>query len=96
MPRPYILRITAERPIGKKHDNPLNIWILINVLLDFKRDFFMVVGDFGVSTSLNDRWLSGAEATEKIRPASKPDSNQNSDIERIIVFFTDGTFRSYT
>ena len=26
----------------------------------------------------------------------KQDINQNSDIERIIVFFTDGTFRSYT
>jgi len=26
----------------------------------------------------------------------KPNSNQNSDIERIIVFFTDGTFRSYS
>ena len=37
-----------------------------------------------------------AEATEKIRPASKPDLNQNLDIERIIVFFSDGTFRSYT
>ena len=35
------------------------------------------------------------EAYEKIRPASKPDTNPNSDIERIIVFFMDGTFKSY-
>ena len=32
---------------------------------------------------------------EKIPSATKRDSNQNSDIERIIVFFTDGTFKSY-
>jgi transcriptional regulator with XRE-family HTH domain len=32
---------------------------------------------------------------EKIPPASKRDLSQNSDIERIIVFFTDGTFKSY-
>ncbi|MDR0437703.1 MAG: helix-turn-helix domain-containing protein [Bacteroidales bacterium] len=36
------------------------------------------------------------EEHEKIPPATKRDSNQNSDIERIIVFFTDGTFKSYT
>ena len=33
---------------------------------------------------------------EKTPPATKRDFNQNSDIERIIVFFADGTFRSYT
>jgi transcriptional regulator with XRE-family HTH domain len=33
---------------------------------------------------------------EKIPPVTKRDASQNSDIERIIVFFTDGTFRSYS
>ncbi|MCL2414994.1 MAG: helix-turn-helix transcriptional regulator [Bacteroidales bacterium] len=33
---------------------------------------------------------------KKIQHTSKPDLNQNSDIERIIVFFTDGTFKSYS
>jgi hypothetical protein len=33
---------------------------------------------------------------EKIPPVTKRDASQNSDIERIIVFFTDGTFKSYT
>jgi hypothetical protein len=32
---------------------------------------------------------------EENLPAIKQKTNQNSDIERIIVFFTDGTFRSY-
>ncbi|MCL2027920.1 MAG: helix-turn-helix domain-containing protein [Bacteroidales bacterium] len=33
---------------------------------------------------------------QKIPSTNQRDLNQNSDIERIIVFFTDGTFRSYT
>jgi transcriptional regulator with XRE-family HTH domain len=35
-------------------------------------------------------------ANEKILPVAKQDLNQNSNIERIIVFFTDGTFKSYS
>ncbi|MCL2682516.1 MAG: hypothetical protein FWE63_03385 [Bacteroidales bacterium] len=65
-----------------------------------------------VSAPINDRSLSGVEGNgtdyksappstsieqhEKAPPASKRESNQNSDIERIIVFFMDGTFKSYT
>jgi len=40
-----------------------------------------------------------AEATDspkKVPLEIKQDINQSSDIERIIVFFTDGTFKSYT
>ena len=33
---------------------------------------------------------------EKTPPENKRDLSQNSDIERIIIFFTDGTFKSYT
>ncbi len=32
---------------------------------------------------------------EKIRPTVEPNLSQKSDIERIIVFFADGTFKSY-
>jgi len=32
---------------------------------------------------------------KKILPTDRQDKNQNSDIERIIVFFADGTFKSY-
>ncbi|MCL2416779.1 MAG: helix-turn-helix domain-containing protein [Bacteroidales bacterium] len=47
------------------------------------------------SSSATDYKPAPAEH-DKIQPASKPDLNHNSDIERIIVFFTDGTFRSYS
>jgi transcriptional regulator with XRE-family HTH domain len=49
----------------------------------------------GVQQSVAEA-LEATDKHEKIRPASKPDSNQNSDIERIIVFFADGTFKSYS
>jgi transcriptional regulator with XRE-family HTH domain len=52
--------------------------------------------DFQRSLSEVEASVPTTDTNEKILPVAKQDLNQNSDIERIIVFFTDGTFKSYT
>ena len=50
------------------------------------------------TSSVSNAVAEPVEATDnhkKIPTTSNRESNQNSDIERIIVFFTDGTFKSY-
>ena len=64
-----------------------------NKTANFGTDYKSAPADSVVERSRN------AEVTDnhkKVPLEIKQDINQNSDIERIIVFFTDGTFRSYT